>query len=883
VLRSTISGRFPLDRTFVRGEGVHLHDDQGVRYLDALAEHGALPFGHNPRAIWQALDDVREHALPWLAHPSTAGGATALADLLLELAPPGLRFATFARSRAEAVESAIHACRLSSGRHTVVTTTNAFHGGTLEAAASPERPVQRRAKSHPAPDFIEVAFGSAALIGDTLAANRGAIAAVLVEPIQGEGGVVEPAPGYLHELRVLCDQHDVRLIIDEAETGLGRTGVMFACTAEAVTPDCLIVSDALGGGLVPCAACLHTERAYSEDFARQHATNFAAGAVAAHAGVATLTCLTAKDGALLRHARRMGARLRRGLDKLKLDHPQSMAAVRGRGLMLGLVLAAPAGMIRARRGALLEILAKARALAPFVASYLLNVHRVRVAPALHQLDVIRIQPPLVIDEAGCDELLGAIRAAVERLTLGETAGLMAHLHAGTSASVPARAPKRRPRAAQIEPRPNEGRFAFIVHLLDGRSLRDVDDALAHLSDDSLERLATRFERLGQPLALARSRITSPTGTSAVGDFICLPFTARQLTALSPSEAQALVGAAIGLARDRGAGIVGLGGYTSIVSRGIRPLLEHGVALTTGNSYTVISAIDAVFAAAEKVGQPIDQLRASIMGGAGSIGSAIACLLAEKVASLTLVGRPQDPALATARFTRLVIRLLRHLRKTQAAGARFATDSLAARLLSIATLSQVDRFTGPACAFDTAAQSWVEHSLRGIPLRWGADLPAAIADADLIVLATSSPDELVRPAMVKPGAVLCDLSRPPNVSAAMPQERPDVVVIDGGVVAVPGLPDLGFGFGFPKGLAYACMAETMMLGLEQHYEHTSLAQELDDDTLTLMRRLATKHGFALADLRQGGRPIAATSWATAREMALAARHKALAAAATKLSA
>jgi predicted amino acid dehydrogenase len=136
------------------------------------------------------------------------------------------------------------------------------------------------------------------------------------------------------------------------------------------------------------------------------------------------------------------------------------------------------------------------------------------------------------------------------------------------------------------------------------------------------------------------------------------------------------------------------------------------------------------------------------------------------------------------------------------------------------------------------------------------LPGSVAACDLVFLVTSSPEELVRSDMVRPGTILCDLSRPSNVGAEL-MAREDVLVIDGGVVEVPGKPDLGWRFGCPPGVAFACMAETMMLALERRYEHTSLGRDLQEDTLEALRAYAGKHGFRLAEMRCKGRLLDAS--------------------------
>ena len=159
--------------------------------------------------------------------------------------------------------------------------------------------------------------------------------------------------------------------------------------------------------------------------------------------------------------------------------------------------------------------------------------------------------------------------------------------------------------------------------------------------------------------------------------------------------------------------------------------------------------------------------------------------------------------------------------------------------------------------DDAAERLLAET-RDLPVRFSTDLAKTVASSDLVFLATSSPEPLLRSEMVRPGTVVCDLSRPANVSDDL-FRRGDVLVIDGGIVAVPGRPDLGFHFGLASGHAYACMAETMMLALERRYENTSLGRDLQEDTLATLRTLAYKHGFRLAELRSRQRPVDLSAW------------------------
>ncbi|HEY8393638.1 MAG TPA: aminotransferase class III-fold pyridoxal phosphate-dependent enzyme, partial [Thermaerobacter sp.] len=269
-----------MDKTFVRGEGCWLWDEHGERYLDFVAAYGALPFGFNPPEIWAALEAVRASGEPSFVQPSSLNAAGALARRLIELAPPGMRYVTFANSGAEAVEAAIKLARAATGRRRILSADNAFHGKTLGALSATHRESYQKAFFAPVEGFDKVPYGDIDALAAALAARPGEYAAFIVEPIQGEGGIVMPPPGYLREAQRLCREHGVLFIVDEVQTGLGRTGTLFACEQEGITPDAITLAKALGGGLVPIGALLCTEEVYTEEFATKHSSTFAGNALA---------------------------------------------------------------------------------------------------------------------------------------------------------------------------------------------------------------------------------------------------------------------------------------------------------------------------------------------------------------------------------------------------------------------------------------------------------------------------------------------------------------------------------------------------------------------------------------------------------------------------
>ena len=839
--------RLRMDRRFVRGQGAWLWDEQGRRYLDFISNYGALPFGYNPPPIWEALRAVEARGEPSFVQPSYLEAAGELAERLVQIAPQGLRYVTFTNSGAEAVEAAIKMCRSATGRPRILAAHNGFHGKTLGALSATGRPAYQRPFGAPVEGFDFVPYGDVAALEQALERDGSRYAALILEPIQGEGGIVVPPPGYLRAARELTARHGVLLILDEIQSGLGRTGRLFACEEEGVVPDVMTLAKALGGGLVPIGACLANDAAYNEDFALKHSSTFAGGALACRAGLAALEWLTRDDGSLLRNVQERGRQLMEGLQALARRYPHVIGEVRGRGLMLGIDFRLgreafpPYGP-----GTLLPVMAEQEMLTPVIASYLLDVEGLRVAPTLNGQSVIRIEPPLIVTEEQCRQALDAIERVVSLVAEGRTDALVRHLVADEGSRVPAAATNgkapgtgaapatvraaARTGATLVQPDgdPDEGRFAFLVHPLDLGNYPEFDVALEGLTPDEVERLADRFNELLEPFVIGRTRVVSAAGRRAYGEFVVVPRTTRQILTQSRHEVLAVIRQAVELARDRGARIVGLGAYTAIASRGGLHLTDLGVALTTGNSYTVAAAVEALVEGARRVGIDLASSRAAVVGAGGSIGRATALLLAPHVGGLDLVGNPGSGARALARLEQVADEVRRTARE--------------------------------------AGQEPPELALT-------TDAASALRRAQLVVVATNSADEFITPEMLAPGAVVCDMSRPPNVSRRVDAERPDVLVIDGGVIEVPGRPDFGWHFGYERGLAYACMSETIMLALEHHYQHTSLGADLTIETIRWMQELARKHGFRLAELRSFDRPLDRARWerlVAARKAVLAAR-------------
>ncbi len=839
-----------LDQKYIRGVGCYLYDEKGNSYLDCIAAYGALPFGHNPVEIWEAIDAYRQSSEPGFIQPSALDAAGELAGRLVKLAPNGLEYVTFSNSGAEAVEASLKMCRSATGRPGILATDNSFHGKTFGALSATGNPGYQSAFFAPAEHFYHIPYGDSEALEKAFKERPDYFAAFIVEPLQGEGGIVEPPSGYLTRVKEICSAHGVLLILDEVQTGLGRTGTLFACEQESVTPDVLVLAKALGGGIMPIGACLSSAEAYSEDFGLKHSSTFAGNSLACRVGLKVLDLLTSDAGNLIKKVSETGDLLKTGLIELKGKYPRLISAVRGRGLMLGLEF----NMDRDNYpGSLLGVMAEQELLTPAISSYLLNVEKIRVAPTLNGNAVIRIEPPLIINEEQCHRAIAGIEAMLEILSLGSTARFLSYLVRPEPEKNDLLTSYNPYIAGKVAPGNDEGRFAFLVHALDLKSYHQFDNSLLAFSEDELAELTAKFNGMIEPFVAGQTRIESAAGRSAYGEFIALSRTTDEFIQMPRSQALNELKTAVAMARKRGARIVGLGAFTAVASMGGLYLKNEGVPITTGNSYTVVSAVDAVNRATEMLNLDRSDLTAAIVGAAGSIGRGISLLLSETMPRLILIGNPNNQT-SSDRLHLVAAEIYRYQSALLQQGRELKPGSMGRLLADCCQLPAPDASMDQFEAFTDE-----EGASRGL-IEFSTDIDAVLARADVVISATSATEKVIHAGNLKNGAIVCDISRPANVSEEVDAARPDVLVIDGGVVEIPGQPSLGWDFGFEEGLAYACMAETMMLALEKRYKHFSLGSSgVNLESILQTRYWAEEHGFSLANFRSFNRPLSEESW------------------------
>ena len=384
----------PLPIVLTRGAGAYLFDDAGRRYLDMMAAYSAVSFGHSHPALVHALTEQAGR----LAVTSRAFHSDQLGPFLQHLCRvTGMARALPMNSGAEAVETAIKAARkwaykvkrVPEGQAQILVAEGNFAGRTTTIVGFSTEAQYREGFGPFTPGFASVPFGDAAALEAAITPHT---AAFIVEPIQGEAGIIVPPAGYLKAVREICTRHNVLMICDEVQTGLGRTGALLACDHEGVKPDGLTLGKALGGGLLPVSAFLARDDVMAQFTPGDHGSTFGGNPLAAAVGHAALLLLEREQ--LVQRAAAQGAHLMAQLRSLA--HP-AITEVRGRGLLVGVEI--DPGFASARE-----------------VCEALMLEGVLTKDTHHT--VVRLAPPLVIDREQIDVAVQALARVLQRLGAG---------------------------------------------------------------------------------------------------------------------------------------------------------------------------------------------------------------------------------------------------------------------------------------------------------------------------------------------------------------------------------------------------------------------------------------------------------------------------------
>jgi putrescine aminotransferase len=377
-------------------DGAVFRDLNGEEFIDMLGGYGIYSVGHrHPKVIKAVRDQLEKQCIhsQELIDPLR----TYLAHLVSLISPGGLQYSFFTNSGTESVEACLKMAMLTTGRHHFVGTVGGFHGKSLGSLGATSKAVFRE-PFLPLMNWTHLPFGDIQALKMTLECNDFSgdkVAAFLVEPIQGEGGINVAPPGYLKAARELCDQYGAMLIFDEIQCGMGRTGKMFYCEYEGVTPDLMALGKGFGGGVMPIGACVGTAETWKRYIENPflHTTTFGGNPLACAAAIATISVLL--EEGLLEQASEKGEYMLPRLNKLAEKYPKVLSSARGVGLMLGMEFT------NNDLG--------------YIVSKKLFARKILISGTYINARVLRVEPPLVISYEQIDKFLTALEESLQEV------------------------------------------------------------------------------------------------------------------------------------------------------------------------------------------------------------------------------------------------------------------------------------------------------------------------------------------------------------------------------------------------------------------------------------------------------------------------------------
>jgi acetylornithine/succinyldiaminopimelate/putrescine aminotransferase/predicted amino acid dehydrogenase len=775
--------RLGLEQEMVRGEGASLFDLEGRRYLDLSASYGALPFGHAHPALTKVARDFLAAGTPLLVKGRTNHAAGMAGERLCKRFQA--RQVIFSNSGAEAVNVALKVARTATGRRKILALEGAYHGTTGEALVVTGNDAFREAFSAPEGEVVFAPYGDPEELKRIYQEHRLELAAVLVEPVQGEAGVRLVGAEILRDLQQHCSEDQVWLVVDEIQTGLGRSGEASLALAWGVKPDLLLLSKGLGGGLVPVGATL-AYRPLPASMNELHSSTFAANALAMALVEKVLELL---DEDFLTGVRQRGQQLAEALHRLAGDFPELVVEARFQGLMGGLELVADTPT----ESFVLRQFLENYGLVPPGVCHAYFHHRVCLATTLNSRNTLRLSPPLVIEEKDLKQGLDAVRGYLHDLQEGRVERIGAFLAdrvlpcdlGALRRSQLTR--RRREFSARSQSTVPRRRVAFLVHANTAHYLDHFDPAIAALPKDKLDILARNLQAAIEPVPWHRFPLKEMEVT-----IFASPFLASELPRTGRKAWQHEVDLMVLAARRWGAELVGLGGLLSVVTRDGRSV-EKEIPVTTGNSLTTWAAFQGVLET-QRRHHPDQRPMVVILGGYGNIGRALAALALEEGFPVQLLGNPRNPQRSL-----LLERAVHWL--SQATGA-------------------------------------------GDQLSVGTDLGEAAGAAQIVVCCTSDPDFHLDLSQLPEGSAVLDLAIPPDLGRPEDQALASLRGLHlyrAGLLRPPAsIPNLKI-LELPEGLVYGCLAETLTLGLAGHFESFSLG-DLESQKVREVGRMAAEQGF-----------------------------------------
>ncbi|QMV13115.1 aminotransferase class III-fold pyridoxal phosphate-dependent enzyme [Vibrio spartinae] len=674
------------------------------------------------------------------------------------------------------------------------------------------------------------------------------ICAILAEPVQGEGGIhclTEDDAQRLHQARAFWQ---CPLIADEVQSGSGRCGSLLAGRDIGLRPDYVVLSKALGGGIAKIGFVAIRASMYCHKFDLVQSSTFGEDEHSAAIASAYLDLLYADNKQRLQQVHELGETIQSRLTRLKEAYPDVIADVRGRGLLIGIEFNsqadAPSIMFRG--------MDYQESLGYVVTGFLLNQHHIRVAPSSSAPNVVRLEPNLCLTHHDIERLMTAFEDVCRIIQYQDAYYFLKHLSQPVATRNVRQSLKDfRPYFPELPARPEteaDVKVAFVNHLISSDWMWQVDPSMEGVPIEESDYLLKRLGFDWRAAPFPPMRVTSATGVT--GDFILYPLavTSAEIEQMMKNNDLEKIREAIRerveAARDDGCKVAGLGMFTSVATNNCKSVKVPGIGLTTGNSLTVGMAIEMVLQTVEE--KQLEIHKTAVIGAAGNIGAVYAAIAADFSEQLILIGSGRHGSQK---------RLLK------------AVYGIYETIWSEILAGKKDSRLGTIIGEHPQLQEWLNHPERAPEQSIGQliyelmqdqsiQAPIVLSDdielihqCDLVVCATNASSSFLDVGLIRPNAIVCDVSVPHNISQEALETRPDIVCIRGGVVSTPNGASLDARARayLNAGEVYACMAESLTLGLEGEYGHYSYG-DLSKSQVTRILDMAKKHGFGLAGIK-----------------------------------
>lgn len=674
------------------------------------------------------------------------------------------------------------------------------------------------------------------------------ISGFFVEPIQGEGGVHILSKDYMRHCRDYATKYGFPLILDEIQCGMGRTGSFFYSEQQGVIGDYYLLSKSLGASYGKISVVLVREKLYNSDFDLMHSSTFAEDDYSTAVSLRGMELLT-DSPEMIDEIHERGIYLFERLNKLKARYPEVIREVRGAGLMIGLELD-----VEHPASPLIGCLVDQNMLGWVIAGFMLQKFQIRIAPTLSNSNTLRLQPPACITEEDCDFLCVGLDALCSILSRGNSYALTEFLLPPSTSKPENEALIKSYRAAYSQPAnvPDDiHHVGFIGHFAQAADISKWDQGLEGFSEQQAAKLLDRLYPMADLSKFKPLVIESPTGKKVCLHFIGLfadsNVTARYLRAKRPNIIHSKIEQGVRYAEEIGCNVVGLGGHTSIITRNAKNLKPQSIGLTTGNSLTVGMSVEATREAATQKGISLETCCFACIGATGNIAQTYNEIISEYAPKMILIGRVgSEPRLKIC-----AEKIYYAAYESICQQSVTELEGIAREIVNTEVVNALRRKlvnVGESSIGEYLFESLGEELHERTPIQITTDMKE-LTKANIIATASSSADVILHPGMIEQSpSVICDIAVPRDTDPEAFKQRPDITVFQGGVVKLPLNADFQIeGLPLEQGITFACISETLLLGLEGHSAHFSYGNINRKQVKTIMQ-IANKHGFKLARLK-----------------------------------